>query len=453
MKNIRKLLSLLLALLLALSLCAAAVFADDDEKTEEAVETEETAETEETVEAEEAVETEEAVEAEEAPLPDPETEEELVICSAGEVRSSVSGLVVCEEGGVVFNNGATVYNNGGVVYNNFGTVFANAGTTYNNSGVMYVNGGRAFNNAGTVYINPSDESAAPEAESAGEKEAAQEESDAQSAPEQAAAYPLHVSFAEDYSLFVEWSGLRLDGEGELLLDEGSSLTLRPMPRYRIAEALSSSGSFVEGEDGVWTLQDAGEDLRITLRVRPAAPEADLEAGVHAPGQTLTLRAGEGALIRYTLDGSEPDETSEQYSEPLTIDESCTLCARAYRGELEPGEPLTLSFTVPAVTIPEFAPLQEGYSRDEAAEAAVRVANSGDDEIRILSVSLAGEDADRFRLNTGEGGVIRADETREDIWTITPKLNIPAGEYKAELLLKLKGGESMTVPFSLRIEET
>ena len=453
MKNIRKLLALLLCLALALSLGAAAIFADEDGDAA----AEETDAGEESAEAAESPATEDA----------PEAEEEPVICAAGEVRSAVSGRVVCEEGGVVFNNGATVYNNGGVVYNNFGTVYANAGTTYNNSGVMYVNGGRAFNNAGTVYYNPApDEAEAPaeeapaeaeerapeaqEAETDAEENGPQAESEADAAP--AADAPLTVSFAGDYSLVADWSGLRLDGAGSLLLDPGSTLSIRPMEGYRIVEALADSGSFAADEDGVWTLSGAEKDFCVTLRVCAAAPQADLAPGVHAPGSALTLSAPAPAVIRYTLDGSEPDENSEKYGEPLVLDESCTLRARAYLEGLEPGELLTVSYTVPAVTIPAFDALTAGYGEDELRGVAVRIANAGDEEIRILSVALAGEDANRFRLSTGEGGVIHPDETRDTHWRITPKPNLPAGEYTAELLLKLKGGESFSVPFSLLIQE-
>ena len=467
MKNIRKLLSLLLCLALSLSLGAAAIFAEEGGDAPEAEA--ETAET-------EAPETEAEAQAAEAEAEAAETEEETVICAAGEVRSAVSGRVVCEEGGVVFNNGATVYNNGGVVYNNFGTVYANAGTTYNNSGVMYVNGGRAFNNAGTVYYNPApDEAEAPaepeaeepeaeeapaeteerapeaqEAETDAEENGPQAESEADAAP--AADAPLTVRFAGEYSLLADWSGLRLDGAGNLLLDPDSTLSIRPMEGYRIVEALADSGSFAADENGVWTLSGAEKDFEVTLRVCAAAPQADLAPGVHAPGSALTLSAPAPALIRYTLDGSEPDESSEKYTEPLVLDESCTLRARAYLEGLEPGELLTVSYTVPAVTIPAFDALTAGYGEDELRGVAVRIANAGDEEIRILSVALAGEDANRFRLSSGEGGVIHPDETRDTHWRITPKPNLPAGDYTAELLLKLKGGESFSVPFSLLIQE-
>ncbi|WP_295991326.1 family 20 glycosylhydrolase [uncultured Alistipes sp.] len=46
--------------------------------------------------------------------------------------------------------------------------------------------------------------------------------------------------------------------------------------------------------------------------------------------TATLTTIDDAPIRYTLDGSEPDDSSALYEEPLSIDASCTLRAAAFR---------------------------------------------------------------------------------------------------------------------------
>ena len=46
---------------------------------------------------------------------------------------------------------------------------------------------------------------------------------------------------------------------------------------------------------------------------------------------------EGAIIRFTLDGTEPSSTSTQYESPITIDEPLTLKARAFKDGLEPSE--------------------------------------------------------------------------------------------------------------------
>ncbi len=45
---------------------------------------------------------------------------------------------------------------------------------------------------------------------------------------------------------------------------------------------------------------------------------------------------EGAEIRYTLDGSVPDETAALYTEPLLVPETTTVTARAFRADLGPS---------------------------------------------------------------------------------------------------------------------
>ena len=52
---------------------------------------------------------------------------------------------------------------------------------------------------------------------------------------------------------------------------------------------------------------------------------------------------DGANIYYTLDGSEPDESSTKYSGPVCIKESCTLKAVAYREGFLPGEVVTSQY--------------------------------------------------------------------------------------------------------------
>jgi predicted alpha-1,2-mannosidase len=58
--------------------------------------------------------------------------------------------------------------------------------------------------------------------------------------------------------------------------------------------------------------------------------------------TLSCPA-EGAVIRYTLDGSLPDENAPEYREPITIDHSLTLRARCYVPGLPPGYAVAQTF--------------------------------------------------------------------------------------------------------------
>ena len=64
--------------------------------------------------------------------------------------------------------------------------------------------------------------------------------------------------------------------------------------------------------------------------RASAPQASVSGGLFATGETLTveLSAAPGARIYYTMDGSEPDESASEYTQPLNITQSAILRARA-----------------------------------------------------------------------------------------------------------------------------
>ena len=64
--------------------------------------------------------------------------------------------------------------------------------------------------------------------------------------------------------------------------------------------------------------------------------------------TLSCPA-KGAVIRYTLDGSPPDEQAPQYKAPITIDHTLTLRARCYVEGLPPGYAVSQTFRKAGLT--------------------------------------------------------------------------------------------------------
>lgn len=103
----------------------------------------------------------------------------------------------------------------------------------------------------------------------------------------------------------------------------------------------------DGKVGTWVGDAASVSLtaslnqvratKIVVTIGSANPNA-----VAAPvitGQTefdttteVTINAGEGASVYYTLDGTEPSAASTAYTAPFTIDKSCTVSAIAIKGE-------------------------------------------------------------------------------------------------------------------------
>ena len=438
MKNIRRLLALALMLTLLLSLGAAG-FAEGEQSAagEPAAETESVVEETEIVEEAEAVEDAEPV-VEEAPVEDEEPAEDeepveeaemLTVVGAGERLSASAGVVLCEEGGTVFNNGATVYNNGGTVYNNFGVVFANAGVTYNNSGTMYVNGGEAYNNDGVAYFNPTgaeeaavaEESEAAEPVDAPETEAEGEEAEAVEVAE--------VEAESEEAEAVEVAEVEADGEN--------------------VEAVEAAEVEAESEEAELSGEQAAAlEETAALEEASAIVKSSIEGGVVVPGQAVTLSAEDGAEIRYTLDGSEPDGESALYAEPIVLEKSATLKARVW----PEGETLTLDFTVPSVTVAAFEPLVQGYKKDALTAAAATVTNDGAEPIVIKAARLNGPNSLSFTLDAARDLTVECGESNDSAFLITPKLYLRPGVYEASLVLILESGETFAVPFSLTVEK-
>lgn len=65
------------------------------------------------------------------------------------------------------------------------------------------------------------------------------------------------------------------------------------------------------------------------------------------GEVRVACADTSAVIRYTTDGSVPDEGAAVYNGPLTVDSCCTMCFRAFGHGGKKGEPRLASFA-PAV---------------------------------------------------------------------------------------------------------
>ena len=80
----------------------------------------------------------------------------------------------------------------------------------------------------------------------------------------------------------------------------------------------------------------------------AAPEPtfSVESGAYAESFVLELGSPqEGSVIRYTTDGSRPDATSTEYTEPISVDSTTTVTARVYLENVAPGHPRSESFMV------------------------------------------------------------------------------------------------------------
>ncbi len=94
-----------------------------------------------------------------------------------------------------------------------------------------------------------------------------------------------------------------------------------------------------GTDPSWAPSSMTTETVVSL---PYTPK-DLSLFIEKADVDL-LSPTEGAVIYYTLDGSEPTEASTRYEAPFAIDKSTTIKARAYKEGMQPSRTLSLNAT-------------------------------------------------------------------------------------------------------------
>ncbi len=111
---------------------------------------------------------------------------------------------------------------------------------------------------------------------------------------------------------------------------------------------SSKVAFVR-DDGqscdLWVVNANGTGLtRITHNV--AELSFDPDGGTYTGPQTVTITcATPGATVRYTTDGTEPTESSTQYTGPITVAQSLTLKAKAWKTDYFPSYVKTADYVI------------------------------------------------------------------------------------------------------------
>lgn len=96
----------------------------------------------------------------------------------------------------------------------------------------------------------------------------------------------------------------------------------------------------------------------------ADPVVSLPPGNYATEQTVSINCdSEDAVIRYTTNGSNPDQNSEIYQDPIEIDRSLTLRVRAFRDNWTPSQTISAEYTLEVVP-PSFKPPPGSYDSEQ-----------------------------------------------------------------------------------------
>ncbi len=96
-------------------------------------------------------------------------------------------------------------------------------------------------------------------------------------------------------------------------------------------------------------------------VKPATPVFNPPGGAYTADQTVSITCSTpGATIRYTTNGSEPTESSTQYTTPLSVSENTTLKAKSFKSGWTPSSTATASYTF-NVSTPTLNPSGGSYT--------------------------------------------------------------------------------------------
>ena len=93
---------------------------------------------------------------------------------------------------------------------------------------------------------------------------------------------------------------------------------------------------------------SGQDITITGVAGVAEPQFNPASCLFYPSTNVTITcATEGATIRYTLDGTDPTESSVLYTGAITLSDDAVLKARAWKSGMNPSVVVTATYTYDA----------------------------------------------------------------------------------------------------------
>jgi len=113
----------------------------------------------------------------------------------------------------------------------------------------------------------------------------------------------------------------------------------------------------------------------------AAPTMEPSGGNHQDSVTVKLTsATPGAVIYYTLDGSEPTSGAQRYSQPITLQETKTVKARALVSGQKDSAVTSATFTVTPTPLVAIAPLK--VEVEAGNSASIKLSGSGPPGVKL-----------------------------------------------------------------------
>jgi alpha-mannosidase len=173
---------------------------------------------------------------------------------------------------------------------------------------------------------------------------------------------------------LAWVGTHRHGA----LGENEAYVFTHVYRYRLPLPPGARTVTLPDDAGVLVLAATAVSGEQPLAAAPAGAAVERRSVVHldAPHRVFTAKQAvtltspnPGAVIRYTLDGSAPTETSPRYGGPLALSESATVTARAFAPGLDPSFSVAAVFTRSPLRAPD-APAAPAGERGRGLECGL-----------------------------------------------------------------------------------
>jgi hypothetical protein len=182
-------------------------------------------------------------------------------------------------------------------------------------------------------------------------------------------------------------------------------------RYKNSKFYPGCGpDFSKHPSGFLGVQDHGGGLIVwirNLKIRPFTPGGKLVSPLITPAGgnfTGTLRvaleaAVTGASIHYTLDGSDPTESSPMFKDSLVLNKSATLKARTFRARFQPSDASAAVFTSQGSAARGDHRAPDIDLKEE--KGLLRVYNPGSEALTVDIVAWNGERKKSFLARPGD----------------------------------------------------
>jgi hypothetical protein len=150
--------------------------------------------------------------------------------------------------------------------------------------------------------------------------------------------PEIISFSVDSIALHTNFKVRLAGE-TLILSDASGVLCDSLQTGEILEDISRGRSPDGSETFAYFAEPTPGESNTTLAVSGYAGEVEVSVpgGLYTDGVSVEITSGpDTEVIRYTLDGAEPSDTSTEYTGAVSIDNTTVLRARAFKEGMYPG---------------------------------------------------------------------------------------------------------------------